>query len=392
MRVSVPPVVACLPAADCKARSFLLQLAPDFEVLEFIDSGSQANLNACMHATDYDGKKIAVAAGTYLSTLQASPLNRFRVHQQVEQGWGQRVTQLRQAIPTADPERSPCRSLYLPYMADCLLQGRGGIQLLEEAETAALTQLKQLLHEGTKCLLIELVCSATGFSLRKSFLDELVSTLHGAGAFLVVDEILTAGRCSSDHLLLSDHLELKADYVTLGKFTRSGIILKRCGVREAPRSVLAPESGGVSGSATLKHTAEALGMMADAIMDKALDVESARKGMLLHLQKYAPDTGLVHWGMGAMVFANIAEDRPETWVGRYLPLVHIKDHKSIPIQLDRFAARPTRPTRPPPTADEFVDGDGSNSPCALIGGPANAIFANHSSSKEAQRQDRGAGS
>jgi len=34
-----------------------------------------------------------------------------------------------------------------------------------------------------------------------------------------------------------------------------------------------------------------------------------------------------------------------------------------------------------PDINEFVDGDGSNSPCSLIDGPANTIFANHSSSK-----------
>jgi len=46
-----------------------------------------------------------------------------------------------------------------------------------------------------------------------------------------------------------------------------------------------------------------------------------------------------------------------------------------------------------PGTNEFVDGDGSNSPCSLIDGPANAIFANHSSSKpnakiEVQARDR----
>ena len=47
----------------------------------------------------------------------------------------------------------------------------------------------------------------------------------------------------------------------------------------------------------------------------------------------------------------------------------------------------------PLNAGNFVDGDGSNSPCSLIDGPANAIFANHSSSKpnakiEVQTRDR----
>ena len=98
--------------------------------------------------------------------------------------------------------------------------------MLAQAEQASLKVLAMELAAGMRAFLLELVNAVYGFELRAVFLKELTKLMTLFKARLCIDEVMTAGR-TSDSLLLSDALGVKADYISMGKFMTQGVVLER---------------------------------------------------------------------------------------------------------------------------------------------------------------------
>ncbi len=107
-----------------------------------------------------------------------------------------------------------------------------------------------------KVFMLELINTAYGFELRTEFLKRMTSLLKTNRARLCIDEIMTAGR-ASDTFLLSDDLDLEADYITLGKFMTQGVVLERKGLNP-PQTHEARVVVGISLGPSLSRMAEVL--------------------------------------------------------------------------------------------------------------------------------------
>jgi 4-aminobutyrate aminotransferase-like enzyme len=185
----------------------------------------------------------------------------------------------------------------------------------------SLRKLASELTNGMKAFMLELVNTSYGFELRSSFLRRLRDLMDSFQARLCVDEVMTAGR-TSDTFLLSDYFQLRAEYVSLGKFMTQGVVLERLGVN--PQDFDKRRVNGISlGTSLIRMEL----VLREVSSFKKGTVEDARARMINHLQSIRKQPGDSHqqvfgvWGRGAILFCNVWCDRSGVVIGRYLPLM-----------------------------------------------------------------------
>ncbi|KAL3892959.1 MAG: hypothetical protein SGPRY_014614 [Prymnesium sp.] len=103
---------------------------------------------------------------------------------------------------------------------------------LKQAEADCTRQLYALYEAANiNALLLEFVQAASGLILSTNFLVSLMRMMERTGYKLVVDEVLTWGRTSGS-FLASFTRSIKTHYITLGKWTQSGLVLERADIKD----------------------------------------------------------------------------------------------------------------------------------------------------------------
>ena len=301
-----------------KCIKLLNRLAPDFLVFGFEASGSAANLRAIQEASGHALAHAGVGSWCYLTGDGASPLWHVKLPIIKSPGGGSIPFYPSRTAKEMDGA-SGLRIIPLPWSSSALMT-RAEEATLRKAEEGSLVLLERELQKGLKAFMIELVNTGYGFELRKAYLQNVDALLKKYGAKLCIDEIMTGGR-TSDRLLLSDELGLKADYITLGKFMTQGIILERHNTN--PQAIDARMVAGISLGSSISRLMEVLDEVAQF---REGTVGAARERMVNHLrgrkqQRGEPAVEVVTWGKGAMVYSNIRCDRVGVLMGRYLPLL-----------------------------------------------------------------------
>ena len=224
--------------------------------------------------------------------------------------------------------------MYFPYYG---VELREPVEL-REAEVECLLELEYLLKDGLiNSLLLELVQVTTGFILSASFLADLRSLFRRYNANIVVDEVMTAGR-TSEFLLYSTKCGFQADYITMGKWVMGGLVLRRdttVGPWDGPVASMARQSalqygqigsslGEISVSiASMAANLRSIMRMIEARGSKQLGkvVSMCRDRFIHHLVQQFPSKQLHFWGVGGMVYCNVAANRPTQLRSRFLLLI-----------------------------------------------------------------------
>ena len=210
---------------------------------------------------------------------------------------------------------------------------------VRKAEVECLLELEYLLEVGLiNSLLLELVQVTTGYILSVVFLADLSSLFRRYNAKIVVDEVMTAGR-TSKFLLYSTMLGIQADYITMGKWVMGGLVLRRdmtVGPWDGSVASMARQGAvqyGQVGSTVGDSMASSITSMAanlrsikrmiDASGKQQLGkvVSACRDRFIQHLIEMFPRKDLHFWGVGGMVYCNVAANRATQLRSRFLLLI-----------------------------------------------------------------------
>ena len=304
--------------AMSKCIEHLHSLAPNHLVFAIEGSGSAANLRMLEEASGHNLSKAGVGYGCYLTGDRASPLQHFKLPCTMAPGLG--TVPIHSARPAKSPSDFGLRLIPLPWHCPPLMKDADYLTL-DAAERDSLRKLAEELTNGMQAFMLELVNTSYGFELRSTFLRKLRDLMDSFQARLCVDEVMTAGR-SSDNFLLSDHFQLRAEYVSIGKFLTQGIVLEGLGVN--PQDPDRRKVNGISLGTSLIRMELVLREISSF---KKGTVDQARARMITHLQSLGKQPGDSHqqefkvWGKGAILFCNVWCDRSGVVIGRYLPLM-----------------------------------------------------------------------
>ena len=305
-------------AALSRCSEHLHLLAPHHLVFAIEGSGSAANLRMIEEASGHNLGNAGVGSGCYLTGDTTSPLWHFKLPCAMAPGLG--TVPVHTARPAKSPSEFMLRLIPLPWHCPALMK-EADYLTLEQAERESLRKLAMELSTGMTAFMLELVNTSYGFELRSTFLRKLRDIMDSFQARLCVDEVMTAGR-TSDNFLLSDYYQLRAEYVSLGKFMTQGVVLERLGVN--PQD---PDKRRVTGISLGTSLIRMELVLREIASFKRGTVEEARERMITHLQSLRKQPGDSHqqdlkvWGRGAILFGNIWCDRSGVVIGRYLPLL-----------------------------------------------------------------------
>ena len=239
---------------------------------------------------------------------------------------------------------------------------------LTMAEDECLLELEYLLKEGLiNSLLLELVQVTTGFVLSARFLKNLRSLFHQHNAKIVVDEVMTAGR-TSRYLLYCTMCGFEADYITMGKWVMGALVLRRdttVGPWDGPVASMARQGAlqyGQVGSTVGDSIASSIAPMAANLrsIKRMIDakgkqqlgkvVAMCRERFVAHLLGMFPGKDLYFWGVGGMVYCNVAANRPTQLRSCFLLLITPRD-----VQFDLTRVQGTSRFMGVPPCSPYVD-------------------------------------
>ena len=258
------------------------------------------------------------------------------------------------------------RVVYFPYYG--VPVGVHQAAGLTMAEDECLLELEYLLKDGLiNSLLLELVQVTTGFVLSARFLKNLSSLFRQHNAKIVVDEVMTAGR-TSRYLLYCTMCGFEADYITMGKWVMGGLVLRRdttVGPWDGPVASMARQGAlqyGQVGSTVGDSIASSIAPMAANLRSIMRMIDAAGKQQLgkvvlmcrnrfvHHLVQMFPRKELHFWGVGGMVYCNVAANRPTQLRSRFLLLITPRD-----VRFDLTRVQGTSRAMGVPKCHTFVD-------------------------------------
>lgn len=199
-----------------------------FLVQKITLSGSDANAHAMLSCTYMNDGVVLVAAGSYVG------------------GNGAPIQELTTSVlfpadclaEIADPTNGDCtkkakeNAFAAPYYIPCIDEDENAIVEYEnECLESLLLRVLSAKMSGrpVKGLLLELLLAGSGAMLSQRYLTKVGTMAKVHDFSIVVDEILTAGRCSHKHLLLTmdapESFVNAVSHVTLGKWFQVGIVL-----------------------------------------------------------------------------------------------------------------------------------------------------------------------
>ena len=178
------------------------------------DSGTSANLIAMADATGFGSSLYGVGSyGGYTGLMnRISTLPTCNTYGAIPQEAGLRD-----------------RLLALPYVTKAAVDTAAAIEFENECIKGFQIKLAalQLRRIPCKAIFFELVLSGNGMRLSPTFCKRLQAICDASSIAMVIDECMTAGRCSfsENSCLLCDSYGLKPLFVTVGKEFGAGLVL-----------------------------------------------------------------------------------------------------------------------------------------------------------------------
>ena len=282
-----------------------------WDSLSLTQNGLTANVSAILEACEGNCDKCLCAYGCYVvggdianmqcrSVVQywpssGNPIPNFRKINECEQ----------KCIETI---------VILPYYVDDF-DGR------EQHEWNCLKFLHEKIITGKisgneyKCILLELVLACNGACLSDSFLVNFSHLMKHHGIKVIVDEVLTAGRCGGFLFTTTKPKEFQdiVSHVTIGKWTECGIVLRNSEIFKN-RNITSNYRG---------YTTTYPGRKAFQVIKQysrlvnTVDVNQIRLKVIKKLKCVESDC----WGMGCLLFAPVVMKAMYGIGNRYLPLL-----------------------------------------------------------------------
>jgi hypothetical protein len=176
-------------------------------------------------------------------------------------------------------------------------------------------------------LFLELILAGNGGILSERFLKHLGILLKHLGVTVIVDEIMTGGRCNDKCLLLTqttpNEFQDVVSHITLGKWTAVGIVLRNC--KHSPEQYDTLMSRGSRHIIDTTPTVAAI----KTVLEHMCTIDHRRNMVLEKILKSGVDNS---WGLGLLVFSS--RHRTDTAPGlkcRYLPLMNETPIDKIPM-------------------------------------------------------------
>ncbi len=198
-----------------------------FKLKSLVPSGTEANMEAILVATDHDCSRALFGLGNYVGG------DRYTQDLSTSMYDASSLLAFPRLVENAS-ERCLKQNVGLPYHCP------GSAQFTEEQLIEWETECIQSLHKKLfvakckgapyKCLLLELLLSGAGCELSSRFLKTLGNLCKAYSIAIIADEILTAGRAGPGlAMTLSQPEEFirEVQFITVGKFTGCGIVLEK---------------------------------------------------------------------------------------------------------------------------------------------------------------------
>jgi hypothetical protein len=199
---------------------------PDYRLYSVVSSGSNANQDACVLASEYDLEGVIVGLGSYIGGNDFS----------TELSTAQYTLKSDFSLPSMVTEvsvRTVLQTVPLPYWVPTSALSR---QEKTQHENNCLRHIHQyLVHhwlkgKPKKVLLLEYILGGNGGELSSRFLDMLARILIEFNVVVVADEVLTGGRVGPKMTMTHSFSSLwrsVVKYITMGKFMNCALILER---------------------------------------------------------------------------------------------------------------------------------------------------------------------
>ena len=296
--------------------------ARPFEVDNYTPSGTMANQRALELVTTGRVDRAIAGSGCYLSGDDGYLHMASSVH----------FTPQGQICLFKDPSQLPLdnasRNITVPLPYCIPVKGfRMDSHEVKSLENKCLEYIRRrcilaaLKERPVKALILELILAGCGAVLSDRFLRELANLSRHHDFFIVVDEILTGGRCTSDFLVTKEKPKEFIDrvsHVTLGKWPKCGIVLRHRKIFPIPDDVVC------RGNSTVFDLREAYAM-AKRLFQLNGNI-AARRAQTLQKIKVQEEES---WGQGCLIFCCRVHSSSQRAIKcRYLPL--LDDRKFTP--------------------------------------------------------------
>jgi len=294
-------------------------------------SGTDANLWAVMDVTGGDASCCMFGCGSYVAgdngPIQSWSTSDFST--------GAAYTCI--LSPNKSSEFAKKVGIALPYHVPCDSCCNGNKNDWLEFENKCLFNIhlkyleSRLSGKPFKALFMELILAGNGAMLSDRFLKHLGVLLKHLGITIVVDEIMTGGRCNDKCLLLTQttptEFQAVVSHVTLGKWTGIGIVLRN-GEHCPKQYDLLLSRGSV-------HTIDTTTTVATVktVIKQMKNINRRREVVLEKILKNQTDMA---WGLGLLVFS--PKHRTDSGKGlksRFLPLIDDTPVDRIPLSMAR---------------------------------------------------------
>lgn len=307
---------------------------PGYCLEKVMDCGTSANAYAIDKLTGRDWSTLLVGMGSYAGgdeELQPYSSTILATNKQLS---------LPKLPITGTNVSDVCReqTVALPYHVLCDVINAQQIYEFEQKCLVALHQkllIAQFAGKPFRALLMEYLLGGNGGELSKRFLQRLAPLLEKFDICVIADEIMTAGRVSSTSMTMTTTMPKEFSshviFITTGKFTDSGVVLKKAMPRpkelsEVPR-----------GTTTHFPISKACMMWGETTARVKAGLVSRRREKVLkviNLKEFQ------HWGHGCLIF--MLRSRPNCIRGlgcRLLPLLEEK------LKIGKLRSHPTSWTR-----------------------------------------------
>lgn len=297
-----------------------------FFVAKCCPSGTDANMWSLFEATGSVSSSCAVAAGCYVGgegSLQSWSTSHFcNKHNVCRLKSPSEATDIAKEITLPLPYYIPSSA----HMKDTLF-----LSNLEYLEDMCLKEIHlrcikyKLDGKPLKALLMEILLAANGGELSNRFLIALAKLAKHHEFCIIVDEIMTGGRATTQLLLtLTTPVEFQeaVRFVTLGKWMGIGVCLENVKYKSCADDQL-PNRG----LSTLMNIANALDCV--RYIEQNISSIPNRRGTVLKKLKVTEEQA---WGKGLIVFIpKRRSDSLRALKNRYLPMLSSSPISTIPM-------------------------------------------------------------
>lgn len=291
------------------------RVVKDFQLHNCLSSGTNANQDAMLLATDNELGEALFAQGSYLGGnvyLQKMSTTMYSAAAEL-------------SVPKFPENATPkciMQTVVLPHFTDCRAFSR---KARNEHEDLCLRQLHMILvmaklaGKPKRALLLELMLGGNGGQLSNRFLVKLGVLLKRFEVKVVVDEVLTGGRVGPGMTMTqntpAEFLDC-VEYITMGKFMHCALILKKRPKRPTRQDPL-------RGTSTAQSMAEPAALWNKVAEMIEAGVIPERRAQVLRKMKLREGSEEV-WGEGCFIVTS--KKRPQMTKGlknRCLPMLEL---------------------------------------------------------------------